>query len=256
MDEVALVLVDLWNLGWGPAPLAPELGWEAEYERGRSNIERMRRITLERIVPALEAARRAGLTVAHLNLPEIAARYPRWRHRTPDPRGGRDTGAAPVPGPTPGQPERAWPPEEFTAAWRAEHRRLVFDERWMSELSARATARMDIPAPARLAGADAVVTNGEELHDLFARRRLRVACYAGFDTNSCVLNKGGGIRDMARRGYRCVLLRDATTSKEVAETVAGEWVTRVTVSLLERDPDSGGFTALTDDFIAACRNAV
>lgn len=254
-DEVALVLVDLWNLGWGPAPLVPKAGWEAEYERGRSNVERMRRITLERIVPALEAARRAGLTVAHLTLPEIAARYPRWRHALPERQAAPDPRAAPTSSAAPTKREPAWPPAAFTAAWRAEHRRLVFDERWMADDSARASARMDIPEPARPAGADVVVTDGAELHDLFRRRRVRVAFYAGFDTNYCVLNKGGGIREMVRRGYRCVLLRDATTSKEVAETVAGEWVTRVTVSLIERDPDSGGFTALTDDFIAACRSA-
>lgn len=86
--EVALVLVDLWNLGWGLTPLLPEVGWEAEWERGRSNVERMRRITLDKIVPALGAARRAGLTIAHLNLPEIADRYyRRWRHRVPEAQG-------------------------------------------------------------------------------------------------------------------------------------------------------------------------
>lgn len=251
--EVALVLVDLWNLGWGLTPLLPEVGWEAEWERGRSNVERMRRITLDKIVPALGAARRAGLTIAHLNLPEIADRYyRRWRHRVPEAQGAPALEAPPPPTPRASQP--AWPPPDFAAAWRAEHRRLVYDDRWMA-LSGQAAQRMDIPPPVQPGDADAIVTDGDELHDLLRARRARVVFYAGFDTNACVSNKSGGIREMASRGYRCVLLRDATTSKEVAETVAGEWVTRVAVSLLERDADRGALTALTADFLAACRQA-
>ncbi len=252
-DEVALVLVDLWNLGWGPAPRAGSRlggGVRAGPEQRRAHA------------PDHPGTDRPGAGGGPAGGAD---------RRPPDPAGDRRAvsavaaraagtpgrarpARAPAPPATLAGREPAWPPAAFTAAWRAEHRRLVFDERWMADDSARASARMDIPEPARPAGADVVVTDGAELHDLFRRRRVRVAFYAGFDTNYCVLNKGG-IRAMVRRGYRCVLLRDATTSKEVAETVAGEWVTRVTVSLIERDPDSGGFTALTDDFIAACRSA-
>src|SRR6266581_9777404 len=30
VEQSALVLVDFWNLMWGPEPIVPELGWEAE----------------------------------------------------------------------------------------------------------------------------------------------------------------------------------------------------------------------------------
>lgn len=253
--EVALVLVDIWNLGWGPAPLVPELGWEAEYERGKSNVERMRRITLEKIVPALEAARHARLTVVHLNLPEVAARYPRWRHMAPAAQNNPAPPTCDEPPPAPRASQPAWPPEAFAAEWRAEHQRLVYDEQWL-KLSRQPAQRMDIPEPVRPVGADVIVANGDEMHDLLRTRRACVLFYAGFNANMCVLNKTGAIKDMARRGYRCALLRDATSSMEVAETVAGEWTTRVTVSEIERHADRGGFTALTRDFIAACRDVV
>ena len=59
--EVALVLVDVWNLGFGDQPLVAEEGFFGEYNGGRSFPARAQRITLERIQPALEAARAAGV---------------------------------------------------------------------------------------------------------------------------------------------------------------------------------------------------
>lgn len=37
--EIAFVMVDLWNTGFGPRPLS-ELGWEAEYNAGKSFCDR------------------------------------------------------------------------------------------------------------------------------------------------------------------------------------------------------------------------
>ena len=34
-SEIAFVMVDLWNTGFGPRPLS-DLGWEAEYNAGKS----------------------------------------------------------------------------------------------------------------------------------------------------------------------------------------------------------------------------
>ena len=114
---------------------------------------------------------------------------------------------------------------------------------------------MDIPAPVQPQDGDVVVTNGADLHAVATERQLCVLFYAGFDTNACVLYKEGGVCEMVTRGYLCPVLRDATTCKEVAETVAGEWVTRVTISQIERDANRGGFTVLTADFIAACQES-
>ena len=53
-NECALVLVDFWDLMWGPEPIVPELGWEAECNAGHSFCRRVRETVLHAAVPALE----------------------------------------------------------------------------------------------------------------------------------------------------------------------------------------------------------
>ena len=69
VDETALVLVDLWNVHFIES-------W----------IARAARITKECVVPVLDAARQAGLTIVHAPSPPVAEQYPQLqRHKPPEP---------------------------------------------------------------------------------------------------------------------------------------------------------------------------
>ena len=60
VDETALVLVDLWNVHFIES-------W----------IERAAQVTTECVVPVIDAARQAGLTIVHAPSPPVAEQYPR-----------------------------------------------------------------------------------------------------------------------------------------------------------------------------------
>jgi nicotinamidase-related amidase len=51
---------------------------------------------------------------------------------------------------------------------------------------------------------------GEQLHFLLASRGIKFLIYAGVHTNMCVLNRSFGIKNMLRRGYKTLLVRDLT----------------------------------------------
>ena len=86
-EEVAFAMVDLWDTGFGPAPLT-HLGWEAEYNAGKSFCDRAGEIEMTKILPMLEACRKAGLAVCtspHATLPSGTSNgrhWPRRRRRT------------------------------------------------------------------------------------------------------------------------------------------------------------------------------
>ena len=69
VEETALVLVDLWNVHFIES-------W----------IERAAQVTTECVVPVINAAREAGLTIVHAPSPSVAAQYPQLeRHKPPEP---------------------------------------------------------------------------------------------------------------------------------------------------------------------------
>jgi nicotinamidase-related amidase len=51
---------------------------------------------------------------------------------------------------------------------------------------------------------------GEQLHSLLSSRGIKLLIYAGVHTNMCVLNRSFGIKNMLRRGYGTLLVRDLT----------------------------------------------
>ena len=69
VEQTALVLVDLWNTHFIET-------W----------LERAVRVTKEAVVPAIEAARAAGLTIVQAPSPEVAAKFEQLqRHEPPAP---------------------------------------------------------------------------------------------------------------------------------------------------------------------------
>jgi hypothetical protein len=55
----------------------------------------------------------------------------------------------------------------------------------------------------------------------------------------------------SRFGYRCAVLRDCTTAYEYEDTWEGRWMTRSAIRRVETD---GGYSATSDDMIAALEN--
>ena len=216
VDETALVLVDLWDNHFIES-------W----------LERAERVTKEAVVPVIEAARSAGLTIVHAPSPSVAVQFPQLeRHALAEP-----------------EPEADWPPAAFRqragdyAAYRGPRAQPPgipgIDGLGMS------------PA-IEVKDEDFVLATGLQLHDLCRDRGVLHLVYAGFATNWCILNRDYGMRAMARRGYNLVLLREATMGVEFPDTLDGFKATEGAVREAEQQL---GFSASNRDFLTACGGA-
>lgn len=223
----ALVLVDTW----GEHPIA-------------SHRVRTSDITVQRIRPALDAARAAGVTPIYAPSPPIAATYPQWSRRA----GVEELH------PTP-EPDDGWPP----AAYRAVTGPYESLRRAPGELPPDSAGKPPEPwhrfrtihqavAPR---DDDIVIATGEQMQRVLRDLRLVHLVYVGFATNICVRFRDYGIHAMRNRGYAPILLRDCTSGIETRDTYDGLQVTNAVLHDLER----WCFTADSRDFIAACQSA-
>lgn len=222
VEQTAFILVDLW----------------ASHHID-SWVEREKRITCEAVLPALAAARAAGLTIVHAPCPEIAAQYPMHmaRHRTV----GQVT-----------EPEPSYPPRDFRrregayAVYRSPREQPPgVGPRW--EVAARNwVMNPDVP----VLDDDEVIATGQQMHEVFERRGILHLLYVGFATNWCILSRDYGIRAMRNRGYNTILLRDATTGVEFPDTLPTLFATELSIREAEQ---MWGFSASNADFFAACR---
>jgi nicotinamidase-related amidase len=238
-SEIAFVMVDLWNTGFGPAPLS-HLGWEAEYNAGKSFCDRAGEIEMTKILPMLRACRKRGITVVHAPTRDIAVKYKQWAEMATDEEKNPPGAAAANP------PD--WPPREWVSAWRQEHYHLFRTKKWITSYYKHVRPNQDIPPPLQPVDGDLVISSGGMLHRLLKARGIRVLFYCGFATNMCLLDKPGAVRDMHDRGYMPIVIRDATTGTENAETVGGLWLTRVFVDQIEM---LWGYSVTTAEFLKA-----
>jgi nicotinamidase-related amidase len=78
---------------------------------------------------------------------------------------------------------------------------------------------------------------GERLRAFLASREIKLLIYMGVHTNMCVLNRSFGIKNMLRRGYKTVLVRDLTDAMynpEKPPYVSHEEGTALVVSYIEK----------------------
>jgi nicotinamidase-related amidase len=75
----------------------------------------------------------------------------------------------------------------------------------------------------------------------------RTLVVVGFDSRICL---AATVTDAMQHDYRVVVLRDAIRTTEDPDTAADGWANRLAERYIESNV---GYTALTDDFIAACR---
>jgi nicotinamidase-related amidase len=214
VEQAALVLVDVWSTHYIES-------W----------LERARTITRTQIVPALEAAREAGLTVIHAPAPQVARRF-----------GVESPPSAPAP---------EWPPAAFRSRTGEYERFSRQDEPRLREALARYETELDISELTRPLPGEPVIATGTQLHELLAERGILHLVYAGFATNWCVLYRDYGMLEMSRRGYNLILLRDATTGVEFHDSVASLAATEMSIREIETKQ---GWSTRTADFVTACRS--
>ena len=214
VGRTALVLVDVWNNHFIES-------W----------LERAFRVTREAVVPVLEAARAAALTIVHAPSPEVAEQFGQLaRHRPPPPK-----------------PEPDWPPADFRsrigayAAFRGPRNQPPGIPR---------IEPLGMSPAIEVADDDFVLATGQQLHDLCRERGILHLVYAGFATNWCVLGRDYGMRAMRRRGYNLILLRDATMGVEFPDTLGELKATELAIREAEQQI---GFSASSEDFLAVCR---
>lgn len=217
VEQTALVLVDVWSTHYIDS-------W----------LQRATDVTRDRIVPLLQAAREAGVTVIHAPSPRVVeSHHPEFM---------------PTPGPSAEPP--TWPPSTFRGIYRSgeyadfgrdrEPRLQEAIERYVTELK---ISNLVKPLPDEL-----IIATGDQLHGLLAERRILHLIYAGFATNWCVIGRDYGIIAMNERGYNIVLVRDATTGVEFHDSVEELTATEIAIREVET---KYAWSTTTDAFIAA-----
>lgn len=202
--KTALVGMHCWNIGCPEGPAVDVnfcvgMGWpQATQEAGR--------IMREVIRPAMDLARGIGLPVIHVESDWMDAQYPQVPSRR-----------------------------------RRDQER--FPEGRLGEMLARAHGREYLTRSplARMRRAEVVAPQGDEplffytdqLDAWLRQAGVETLIYTGFAADMCVLDAEGGARPMLSRGYRCILMRDATVGVERPDTFAERLATRYGIHRFE-----------------------
>jgi nicotinamidase-related amidase len=213
VGQCALILVDVWNDHYI-----------------ESLATRQGQIIQEAIVPVLDAARQANMTIIHAPGPDVVIDEP-----VPSP-------SALLPG---------WPPDLFRAR-RGEYiiyRSPVYQYPSLADKWAPIRAKLAIHELVAPRPGEPIVASGPKLHYHLMQRQILHLFYCGFAANMCILGRTYGIRYMRDAGYNTMLIRDATTGVESEDTIDGVWATYMAIREVEQNH---GFTVTAEDFIAAC----
>ncbi len=203
LEKTALVGMHCWNIGCADGPaedvnFCVGMGWsQATAEAGR--------IMAEVIRPAMDAARTAGLAVCHVESDWMDEQYPQVLSRR----------------------QEELPP--------LHPRQRQMDERahgfdYLENSPLARMRRAEIVSPQ---GDEPLVFYSDQLDEYLKERGIETLFYTGFAADMCLLGAEGGARPMLARGYRCIVLRDATVGVETPQTFAERLSTRYALHLFE-----------------------
>ncbi len=226
LARTAFVELHGWNVGCPGGPPVPEEYW---VDVGSpQNHELAWRVIEDHAAPALEAARKAGMTVAHVQPDSIARLYKELQPPMPE--------APPV------EPSWGWAPVSSHASDRAQR---VHGQGFMNWTGWK---DLDIAVPLKPIDGEVMLVTTDQFDAWLRSKGIDTLVYIGFCTNLCILDSPASMKPMAGRGYRCILLREATLAVEFPETIEQRVCTQVALRYIE---SWVGYTASTADFAAA-----
>jgi len=220
--DTALLLHHVSNMGY-PGPL--EWCRDSPYADVLSmfgHVRRTRKIIDEKIVPLVEAARKAGLQIMHvIDGWRAAERYPQWEETS-----GR------VPEPENGFLGQAWLcPSSPNRQWMEEYEAEAFGPGYGDALR-RVREIIDVAPPVVPRPEDWVVTTTNQVKALMSERGLWNLLYTGFNVDDEMLYCEMGMYPN-RKYFRCFILGDCTACVERHDTIDGEKLKNATIAFLE-----------------------
>jgi nicotinamidase-related amidase len=204
VERTALIGMHCWNIGCPDGPpidvnYCVGMGWP------QASAEAYR-IMAEVIRPAMDAARGVGMPVCHVETDWMDAQYPHIPSR-------RNRNAA-------------WNPSPL-------HQEMLDRAHGPAYLVRSPLARMKRAEVVSPVSDEPLVFYSDVLDDYLKSRHIDTLLYAGFATDMCILNAEGGARPMLARGYRCILMRDATVGVETPASFPERLATRYGTHLFE-----------------------
>ncbi len=234
LGNVGLVLVHCWNVGEvdGPYPIGPNSHCPGE---PTDWVPTAGEIIKDKIKPVLEAAREAGVEIFHMAQDHYAKNYPQYLEIKKDP----ELQSPKVPF------KRCINAKSVKEIWDTEYGPNYPGPVWVTH-----PKQFDIAKVVRPLANETVFVTTEQINGICRRKGIDTLIYVGFMADICLVEQPGAIREMSNKyRYRCIVLRDCTTAYEFPETYEGKWMTFAAIRNIE---SRFGFSALADDFIAAC----
>jgi nicotinamidase-related amidase len=214
LARTALIELHCWNIGWPDGVPVPLDHWV--FMGSLQNHEPMVAVVQDVIAPLLEAGRQAGMAVVHVQSESIAARYPAMG---PTPAGEHP--------PTPAGHPGGLPPATDDALRRTERVHGEGYRQWAG------WEDLDVASPVRPRPGDTVIATTEGFDRWLRERGITTLLYTGFATNLCILDSPAAMKAMRDRGYRCVILREATLAVEFPDTLEARVHTRASLQYIE-----------------------
>jgi len=229
--RTALLAIHCWNIGCPGGPSLDDAYWVGMGfpAAGREAYRVMR----ERILPAMEAARSAGVVVAHVESAAIGQKHPDLMEVPPSVTHARTEGEVPPP---------AVPGHRARVADRAHGSHYETQ----SPLASMDRASFLMPQPGEPFAVDSL-----QLHRTLSRRAVENLVYTGFATDMCLLHAPGGLVEMAcSYGYRVFAIREATVGVEYVDWFEDRVSTRFGIRRVE---SHYGHSIGWDEWMAQCK---
>ena len=224
----------LWNLGEPGGPDVTPNGPDWSVTRFYDYYADAQQVIQDKIRPLFDTARAADVQVVHIATRRYARHYPQY-DRTLLKYSNGDSYESP------GCVDTSWEDEYFRdrLGMGSSEARREFD-RVKNKIR---VAQCVAPKPE-----DEVILNGGQLNNLLRERKANTIIYTGFATNFCLQESPGGLVDMRERGYRLIVVRDATAALEDIQSAPERANLNTAIAHIERD---FGYSCTAEGLISA-----
>jgi nicotinamidase-related amidase len=258
LERTAFVPLHIWNVGLPGGPEYP-IDRFAPFMCTPEDTLIAHEVIADVIVPCLEAARGAGMTVCHVEIDLIANRYPissyEWRPTdvpdhfikwTENPEKLIQSRVADEE--LHGGENLVW--EDAVPGWWLERAELVHGP---GHRDWEGGEILDRPDSCKPIDGEYVITTSAQFDRILRKLGIINLVYVGFTTQGFIQVSEGAIGPMNDRGYRCMLVREGTHAVEFADTRAERLMTKYALRVVE---NRYGFTIGAENFIDACKMAM